>query len=107
MDEKIIYEQVGRSIKQKRDAANKTQEELAQVLKVTRASIANYESGKQAIYLSDLYKIAEFLQISISELIPPVEEIRMLSAPDVALEKASNLGKKEKEEIRSFIKEVK
>jgi transcriptional regulator with XRE-family HTH domain len=104
MDEKFIYDQVGKRIRQARERAKKTQEELAQAIDMSRGSIANYEGGRQAVYLSDLYLIADFLDASIMDLIPTVEEIRAKSAPEV--EKADNLGQVEKEEIKSFIKEI-
>jgi len=106
MDEKLIYYHVGQNIKETRDAADKTQEELAQALGVSRASVANYESGKQAISLSDLYKIADYFNVDINKLIPNMDLIKEKSTPEKRLEKDTSLKRKEKNEIKSFIKDV-
>ncbi len=101
--EDLIYEIIGRRIKEFRDKANFTQEVLAKKTGVSRASIANYESGKQAIYISDLYKIADCLGIGIERILPSLEEIKTKSSPEKLLEKAKNLNRHEKKELKEFI----
>lgn len=106
MDEKILYRLVGAKIREIREKRVKTQEELANALGASRASVANYEAGKQAVYLSDLYRIADFLKVNIVELLPKMEEVRKRSDPGLLLEGAKGLGADEKKEIMSFIDEV-
>ncbi len=103
MDEKILYEYIGKKIKTLREAAGFTQEGLAGSIQISRASIANYESGKKAISFFDLYRLADVLKAAITDLVPSVEEIKEKSAPEQLLEKAENLKEEEKKEIRTFI----
>lgn len=103
IDEVLIYVYIGSKIKEFRDKADFTQESLAGAIGVSRASIANYESGKQSIYISDLYKIADALNIEIKELLPPLQEIKTKSLPERQLREAKNLTDKEKKEIAELI----
>jgi transcriptional regulator with XRE-family HTH domain len=106
MDEKLIYEFVGKKIRQIRERADITQEKLAPVLGASRASIANYEGGRQAISISDLYKLADYLKVQITDFLPSVEEMKEKSAPEQVLEKAQDLKEIEKEEIKTFIEKI-
>lgn len=106
IDEDIIYIFIGRKIKDFREKAGFTQESLSKAIAVSRASLANYESGKQSIYISDLYKIADTLNIEIKKFLPTLEEIKSKSLPEKLLEKAKNLTKKEKREIEKIIEKA-
>jgi transcriptional regulator with XRE-family HTH domain len=107
IDEKLIYESIGKKIKEFRENSRIypekiTQELLARAIGVTRVSIANYETGKQSIYLSDLYKIADFLHVDVKEFLPSIDSVK-LSAPEDKLEKTSDLTSEEKEAIKKLI----
>lgn len=106
MDENLIYETVGKKIRALRENAKITQDTLAQILGVSRASVANYESGKQAIYLSDIFKIADYLNVRIQDILPSIEEIKAKSSPVKALEKDKSLEKEDKKEIKDFINKI-
>jgi len=95
LDEKLIYTLIGKRIKDKRNAAGKLQAKLAESIGVSRASLANYESGNTAIYISDLYLIADQLGKDINEFLPSVEEIKSASSPEKRLDKLENSKKKE------------
>lgn len=74
---------LGDQIRKERRKKNKTQEDLAQHLGVQRAVISKYETGAIAPTLDKIKKIAEYLDVSLSELLadgahfsivlPPVE----------------------------------
>ena len=104
LNENLIYEIIGKKIKKYREEKQKKQDELAKAIGVSRASIANYENGKQAIYISDLYKIIDYLDIEANDILPSLQEIRSLSLPEESVERALNLDKHEKDELREFIK---
>jgi transcriptional regulator with XRE-family HTH domain len=70
IDYKIINLKVGTTIEQIRTDKNMTQEKLAKEVKMNRCSIANMESGRQAINLSKLYDIAFALGVSPASLLP-------------------------------------
>lgn len=107
INEDLIYGYVGKKIKEFREQADFfqekiTQEKLANEIGVSRVSVANYENGKQAIYLSDLYKIADFLKVEVCAFLPPLEVIK-LSSPEDKLNEATDLTHSEKEAIKSLI----
>lgn len=60
---------MGYKIREYRLIRNLTQEELAVKAGVTRATICNIENGTQDIKVGNLKKIAEALDVKISELI--------------------------------------
>lgn len=101
----VIYARLGKTIKELRDKLNKSQEEFAKDIEVSRASLANYESGSQPVSVSTLYKIAIVLNKEIYDLLPSVEEISR-SLPDKKLQTDSSLGNKEKAEVREFMEKA-
>lgn len=66
-----FYFDLGRKIQGLRTKRGVTQEELGKRLtpRVTRASIANIESGKQRVYTHTLLEIATALDVSVPELL--------------------------------------
>lgn len=60
---------MGYKIREYRLIRNLTQEELAVKAGVTRATICNIENGTQDIKVGNLKKIAEALDVKLSELI--------------------------------------
>jgi transcriptional regulator with XRE-family HTH domain len=107
IDEDFLYKYIGKKIKHIRDNANLTQEELAKAINVSRASIANYESGNQSIYISDLYKIAAHLNMEIIDFLPHPKEVEARSHPERLLQEAKDLRVPEKKEIKEFIEKAK
>lgn len=65
-----VYADIGRRIQGRRNKLGMTQETLGSKLKpkVTRASIANIEGGKQRILAHTLLQLAETLGVEIAEL---------------------------------------
>lgn len=61
-------------IKNKREAAGLSQEELARVSAVSRVSIARYESGKREPTLTIAAKLAAALNCSVDDLVERKEE---------------------------------
>lgn len=100
IDEDFIYVLIGKKIKEKRLDAVKSQAELAEAINVSRASLANYESGNTAIYISDLYLIAEQLGKDIYDFLPSIDEIRSATLPEKLL---GELDDKKKQEIMDFL----
>ncbi|RYZ90655.1 MAG: XRE family transcriptional regulator [Proteobacteria bacterium] len=66
LDEKEIYTEIGRRIRDAREAANLTQEELGTRVGLKRTSITNIEKARQSIQVHTLYSIAEALDLPIS-----------------------------------------
>lgn len=60
---------VGENIKAKREAANITQEQLAESLNVTRQTVSSWETGRTEPDIDTLHKIAQRLDTTVEELI--------------------------------------
>jgi len=67
-----IYERIGVLIKERRNNLPITQERLAEKLGLSRASLANIETGRQRVLVHQLYAIANALQLKPTDLLPPV-----------------------------------
>lgn len=69
-DQELFYLELGRRIRGARLDSKLTQEQLADVLGLTRTSITNIEKGKQKILAHTLVELAGKLKVSINDLIP-------------------------------------
>lgn len=71
MSEKLVYEAFGRAVALRRKELDLTQADLAGRIGMSRASIANIESGRQNVLLHHAYRLAEALDLpSIAALLP-------------------------------------
>ena len=74
MEPQDLYTEVGNNIRRYRRAVPRTQQEVAARVGLSRASLANIESGHQWVRLHHLYAIAEALQLdSPTVLMPPLK----------------------------------
>jgi transcriptional regulator with XRE-family HTH domain len=99
-----FYKDLGKRIQEARDRAGLTQQEVADRLipKVTRASIANMESGKQRVLCHTLVALSAVLSTRPEELLPPsgaprsVEELEAQGGPfrELELELTRKIGKR-------------
>jgi transcriptional regulator with XRE-family HTH domain len=89
-----FYEALGQRIQQLRNKQGMTQEKLGGLLEppVTRASIANIESGKQRVMAHTLAKLADVLDTNLSELVPEVEKRRSVIPESIEAELAEKLA---------------
>lgn len=71
---KKLYRIIGEKIKSFRQG-KMSQQQLADSLSLTRTSITNFEMGNQRIQIDTLWKIADFLDVTIQELLPTKEEV--------------------------------
>lgn len=67
-----IYARFGEVVKNRRAALKLTQEDLAQKVQLSRASIANIESGRQKILLHQMYIFAKSLNLEPTDLLANV-----------------------------------
>jgi transcriptional regulator with XRE-family HTH domain len=67
-----FYAALGRRVADARDRRGMTQAQLGEKLKppVTRASIANVESGKQRVLAHTLVDLAAALEVAVTDLLP-------------------------------------
>ena len=71
MDEQSIYAELGRAVATRRKMVGLTQAEVAKAVGISRASIANSESGRQKVLLHQVYGLVKALDLkAITELVP-------------------------------------
>jgi transcriptional regulator with XRE-family HTH domain len=88
-----FYHVMGQRIQRLRTKQGMTQERLGGLLdpSVTRASIANIESGKQRVMAHTLVQLAEALQTDVIDLIPALEKREQIPSHKVEVELAQKL----------------
>lgn len=69
-----FYRSLGLNIKQQRKLQKIGQDELAQLISLSRSSLSNIEIGKHQPSILTIYEIALALECSLSKLLPPIEE---------------------------------
>ncbi|PDT01409.1 transcriptional regulator [Rhizobium chutanense] len=85
MSDMELYRRLGRAVAKRRDELGMTQAEVATKLGLSRASLANLESGRQRIMVHQLFALVHALKLnSILELVPetwtpaePLPEIKV------------------------------
>jgi transcriptional regulator with XRE-family HTH domain len=66
-----IYRIIGTNLAARRRELRLKQAEVAESIGLTRASLANIESGRQKLMLHQVYRLAKALQVaSITDLVP-------------------------------------
>ncbi len=65
---------IGKKIKEKRQELGIKQIEIANSVNISRASIANIESGRQLIQIDTLYKISKILNADITHFLPYLDK---------------------------------
>jgi transcriptional regulator with XRE-family HTH domain len=74
-----IYKTIGGIIRQRRRRLELPQVELARRLGISRATLANIETGRQRVLVHHVYALAEALDIKPSDLLPQVNKTGSIS----------------------------
>jgi transcriptional regulator with XRE-family HTH domain len=83
---------LGRNIQTLREARGRTQEQIARVAGIPRATWANLESGGANPTLAVLIKVAQALQVRLEELIePPRRTGRLYRAAELPVREKTNV----------------
>lgn len=69
-----FYEGIGVNIKAYRSKLGYSQEDLGKFVDLTRTSMVNIEKGRQRITVHTLSEVANFLKVSVEDLLPSKEE---------------------------------
>ena len=75
MELEPIYRTIGGIIRQRRRRLELPQAKLAVRLGISRATLANIETGRQRVLVHHLYAFAEALDMKLSELLPQANKI--------------------------------
>lgn len=93
---------IGSKIKTLRKGRKLTQQELADKMGITRATVSNYEVGRRSPHISELKRFADFFGVGVDYfgVVPSDEMFDLLSrardvfnSPDVPKEKKEELYK--------------
>lgn len=96
MSTPLLYKHLGITIKNRRQELGLTQDQLARHLDISRASIANMETGRQKILIHHLYRLAEKLDTKVTALLPEPEEIDgQLGLDNLRFSEKLNLGQRQ------------
>jgi transcriptional regulator with XRE-family HTH domain len=105
MSEKELYRRLGRAVAARREQLELTQEKVARQLGLSRASLANLESGRQRIMVHQLFRLVNALKVtSILDLVPPQWEFEA-DLPDIKVV-GDRLNPKEESSIKSALAEA-
>ena len=106
MEPEPVYKTIGGIVRQKRRRLELPQAELARRLGISRATLANIETGRQRILVHQLYSLAEALDLKLMELLPP--SVASMEASDWSqLPIPAGLKVQQKEQIALLISSVK
>jgi len=105
VDEGATYKAFGRAVGERRRDLQKTQQEIAALVGLSRASLANIERGSQRVFLHQVLALAEALELTSSHEIVPERGVPSSAAPkaDVTVSGARNLSKDQREMVKSLV----
>lgn len=104
MRDREMYRQLGSRLRTRRDALRMTQQQLADKVGVSRASIANMERGRQNVLLHHLYVLADALEMSgPADLLPTA--MKDDKAADVEIT-GSPISDRERASVNEFLSKV-
>lgn len=87
-----LYLELGVRVRRRREQLDKTQDELARVVGVSRSSIANIERGEQHAPVHVLLALAEALAVDMGDLLPTHAELVALVDASRDIPKLVNIG---------------
>jgi len=101
-----MSKEIGKKLKQLRIGKKLTQQELADKIKITRATISNYEIGRRTPHLRDLQKFAEAFGVGLDYFgVQETDEAFSLLTKAQAVFKSPNIQHDVKVELhREFMK---
>lgn len=100
-----IYKQIGRIIRARRRVLDRAQELLAQEIGISRATLANIETGRQRILVHQLYAFAKALDLKLSDLLPEPLSPR-LAAEWSGAPIEGDLSAEQKKQVVNLIEQV-
>lgn len=100
-----IYRQIGKIIRARRRVLEKAQALLAQEVGISRATLANIETGRQRILVHQVYAFAKALDLKLSDLLPeplPLRPTAEWSGAPIE----GDLSAEQKKQVVSLIEQV-
>ena len=101
-----IYKTLGQSISTLRRKSEITQQQLADSIGISRASIANIERGEQRVFLDQAVAIAAFFDLAgIDELVIAVQEEEGVAGSRINLS-GDRLSRAQKREVSELLEQL-
>ena len=98
-----IYRIIGANLAARRRELRLKQAEVASMIGLTRASLANIESGRQKLMLHQIYRLAQALQVeSITELVPSSFSFEQASGP--LMIEGSDVSDTQRAQIEQYVR---
>lgn len=103
MNPESIYRHIGEVVRTRRKKLQPplTQENLAQLVGISRASLANIETGRQNVLVHQLYLLAKALQLDPDDFLIPAESVA--ATADSKLQFSEEVNPKQKQELVRLI----
>lgn len=76
----IINLYIGNKIFEYRQSRNYTQQDLADMIKLTQSGIVRMEKGKHGITIQTLLKLCAIFKCKATDLLPPIPEYKTMDA---------------------------
>ena len=105
VNDRTLYQHIGRQLRLRRRAVHLTQEQLAHRLGLTRTSITNIEAGLQKLPLHLLYRFCAVLELDIARVLPQVAEVTQDNADTAVDRHASHMPPKTATLVRHLLEE--
>ena len=105
MEHSELYSQFGQLVRQHRERLGANQAEIAHAIGLTRASIANIETGRQRIPLHHLYGLARALKVDVHALLPTAGGAPMVA--DREIQSSIELSAREQDDVARVVGSIK
>ncbi|MDX2004548.1 MAG: helix-turn-helix transcriptional regulator [Meiothermus sp.] len=76
IEEAVLYRELGKRLRERRDALGKKQEDVAKYVGLERTSVTNIEKGVQKPPLHLLYRLCECLDVEVVEILPTLASVK-------------------------------
>ncbi len=106
MEESELYPRFGQLVRRHRERLGLNQAEIGQAIGLTRASIANIETGRQRIPLHHLYRLARVLKVDVHALLPTAAGGASMLA-DCEIQSSTELSAREQDVVARVVGSIK
>lgn len=94
----VLYRSIGEAVRGRRRSMGLTQQNLADMLGISRASLANIEVGRQRLLVHQLCNLAHVLDQDVQVLLPKAPDLAKIKEID-GLNFSANLNLEQRQEI--------